>query len=93
VKITVAALSLPAVFALVTPAVADFVIPNGGNLPWVRGVSASSTYAQWESFGSVAGPNLPGFGPTVVGGLPGGAPAFNVGATGATAVVLGSGNI
>jgi len=91
-KLTVTVVSISAA-ALCAPAFADFLVPNGVNAPWVRGVGGPSAYAQWESFASVAGPNTPGMGPTVVGPLAPGAPAFNVAAAGPTAVRLGSGNI
>ncbi|HYD01723.1 MAG TPA: hypothetical protein VEB22_10895 [Phycisphaerales bacterium] len=81
------------VAALCAPVHADFLVPNGVNAPWVRGVNGPSAYAQWESFTSVAGPNTPGIGPTVLGSFAPGAPAFNVWVTGPTAVRLGSGNI
>jgi hypothetical protein len=71
---------------------ADFFAPNGVNAPWTRGVTGFSAYAQWEVFTSVAGPNAPDAGHIEVGVLPA-LPAFNVAASGATASVLGSGNI
>lgn len=86
-------LSVLSVAGLASVASADFVVPNGVNYPWVRGTTANSTYAQWDVFTSVAGPNAPDVGQSVVGSLAAGAPAFNVSASGAGATVLGSGNI
>jgi hypothetical protein len=90
-KVALAVSSL-VVLAAVGTAQADFTIPDGVNVPWTRGVSGPSAYAQWEVFSSVAGPNAPDVGQSSVGSLPG-TPAFNVSASGATASVLGSGNI
>lgn len=63
--------------AAAAPAFAAFVVPDGINYPWTRGVTANSASAQWDAFASVAGPNTPTA--SFVGGvLPGGAPAWNV---------------
>ncbi|MDP1662764.1 MAG: hypothetical protein Q8L55_12695 [Phycisphaerales bacterium] len=87
---TVAAMSAGS-FASV--AMADFHVPNGINYGWVRGVTPGSTYAQWESFVSIGGPNNPDVGQSVVGTLAAGAQPFNVTAAGALTVVAGSGNL
>jgi hypothetical protein len=85
-------LSCSLVCALASAAHADFVVPDGVNVPWIRGTTANSAYAQWESFTTVAGPNAPDVGHSAVGSLPN-LSAFNVSASGTGASVLGSGNI
>lgn len=56
---------------------ADFVVPNGVNYGWSRGVSAGSAYAQWEVFTAPAGPNVPDVGVFAGGTLAPSAPAWN----------------
>lgn len=85
-------LSCSLVCALASAAHADFLVPDGVNVPWVRGTTANSAYAQWETFTTVAGPNTPDVGVFAVGTLPN-MSAFNVSASGTGASVLGSGNI
>ncbi|MFT3686829.1 MAG: hypothetical protein QM783_18220 [Phycisphaerales bacterium] len=85
-------LSCSLVCVLASAAHADFFIPDGVNVPWVRGTTANSAYAQWESFTSVGGPNAADVGLSAVGALPN-LSAFNVSASGTGASVLGSGNI
>ncbi|MFI4883458.1 MAG: GC-type dockerin domain-anchored protein [Phycisphaerales bacterium JB064] len=66
------------ILASLTPtALADFVVPDGGNYPWVRGESDLSIYAQWDAFTSVSGPNAPDVGSFVGGDLPPEAPDFD----------------
>lgn len=77
----------------VTSARADFVVPDGSNLPWTRGSTPLSTYAQWESFTSVTGPNAPDAGSFVGGVLPGGAPDWDVFDTSGNSLILGDGNL
>lgn len=89
------ALSVP-VLALVvtaTPAMADFVVPNGSNYAWTRGVTANSAYAQWESFTSPTGPNTPDVGSFAGGTLPGSAPAWNVFDSSGGSFITSGGNI
>lgn len=90
---SVAALSLVTVLAFAGAAEADFLIPDGVNVPWTRGVSSPSAYGQWDVFTSAAGPNSPDVGQSVTGSLAAGAPEFNVSVTGATATLLGNGDI
>ena len=61
---------------LASPALAQFVEPDGSNYPWVRGSTANSLYAQWERFTSPSGPNAPDVGSFVGGTLPPEALAF-----------------
>lgn len=85
-------LSCSLVCALAPAAHADFLVPDGSNVPWVRGSTANSSYAQWESFTSLSGPNTPDAGSSFVGPITN-VTQFNVTASGTGAGVLGSGNI
>lgn len=87
VGVAVATLSLSA------SAAADFLVPDGVNSPWIRGVSPHSAWAQWETFGSAAGPNAPTAGSYASGPFADGAPAWNARDIGGASVVTGGGNI
>lgn len=88
-----AAVSTLVLMVVAGPALADFSVPDGNNFGWTRGVTANSTYAQWESFTSPAGPNVPDAGQFIGGALPGSAPAWNVFDTSGGSFVTGGGNI
>jgi hypothetical protein len=75
------------------PALADFVVPDGTNYAWTRGVTANSTYAQWERFTTTAGPNTPDVGAFAGGTLPGSAPAWNTFDRNSFSFITGGGNI
>lgn len=57
---------------------AAFVVPNGVNYAWTRGTTAKSSWAEWNVFTSVGGPNSPDVGTFIGGAFPETAPAFNV---------------
>lgn len=82
-----------AALAVSTPAAADFIAPDGVNAPWVRGVTANSAWAQWESFASAAGPNAPTAGSYASGPFADGSPAWNASDIGGASLVTGAGNI
>ncbi len=75
------------------PASADFVVPDGSNFEWTRGVTPNSTAAQWETFTSPAGPNAPAAGAFAGGTLPGAAPAWNTFDRNTFSFITGGGNI
>lgn len=79
--------------ALTSTAMCDFVVPDGTNVPWTRGVTANSAWAQWESFTSGSGPNAPTDGSFAGGTFADGAPAWNAFDTGGFGMAIGSGNL
>jgi hypothetical protein len=60
-----------------SPTSAEFVVPDGSNFAWTRGVTQLSLYTEWNVFTSTAGPNSPDVGSYIGGSLPPRAPAFN----------------
>jgi len=72
-----ACVAVAGVAALSSPSLADFIVPDGTTLPWVRGETPNSLYAQWEVFSSPSGPNAPDVGVFVGGDLPPAAPGFD----------------
>jgi len=85
--------SVLVVLGSAAPALADFVVPDGTNYAWTRGVTPNSTYAQWETFSSPAGPNAPTVGSFAGGTLPGSAPAWNTFDLNSFSFITGGGNI
>lgn len=84
------------VFAMLgsaAPALADFVVPDGSNSAWTRGVTANSAYAQWEAFTSTFGPNTPDVGAFAGGALTPGSPAWNTFDRNGFSFITGGGNI
>lgn len=63
---------------LASSASADFVVPDTATYGWDRGVTAQSTYAEWDVFTAPAGPNAPDVGSYTGGTLPSTAADFNV---------------
>lgn len=76
-----------------SPALADFITPDGVNYGWVRGSTANSAWAQWESFSTSNGPNAPDVGSYAGGPFADGAPAWNAFDTSGFGIVTGSGNL
>lgn len=89
----VLAVSVLALGGAAAPAMAGFIVPDGVNYAWTRGVTANSAYAQWEFFTSTAGPNAPDVGQFAGGSFSGSAPAWNVFDTSGGSFVTGGGNI
>lgn len=73
-------------------ALGDFMVPDGLNVGWVRGVTSRSSYAQWDRFVAPAGPNPADVG-SYTAGLPVAAPAFDVVDTSGSSFVTSGGNI
>ncbi|HYF13805.1 MAG TPA: hypothetical protein VD971_01890 [Phycisphaerales bacterium] len=86
-------LAAAAVLLLAPSAFGAFVTPDGSNVPWTRGATPNSAFAQWEVFTSVAGPNAPDVGSFAGGAFGPGAPSWNAFDRGTGAFVTGSGNI
>ena len=81
--------------ALASSSSAAFIVPDTAAYAWDRGLTAQSTYAEWDVFSSPAGPNAPDVGSFVGGVLPAGAPAFNAfdANEGSGSFITGGGNI
>ncbi|MEO0512561.1 MAG: hypothetical protein AAF108_06645 [Planctomycetota bacterium] len=74
---------------------AQFIVPSQGTDGWSRDVTELSLYAEWDFFQSPGGPNAPQA-QTVVGNLPGDAPAFDAfdsNAESSGSQIISSGNI
>lgn len=80
-------------FGISLTARADFVVPDGSNLPWIRGSSSNSAYAQWEAFSSPGGPNVPDVGSYTGGVLAPGAPAWDAFDSSGQSFITSGGNI
>lgn len=88
---SIATAAAAAIFA--SSASAAFIVPDGVNAPWVRGVTANSAWAQWDAFSSASGPNSPDVGNWSSSPLADGAPAWSARDLSGTSLVTGSGNI
>jgi hypothetical protein len=90
-KITI--LSGMCAIAIGGPALADFVVPDGSNYPWVRGSTDDSAYAEWDVFSTGSGPNAPDVGSFVGGSFAPGAPNWDAYDSSGFGFVTSSGNI
>lgn len=89
------AVAVPALALLgfTSSALANFVVPDGTNYAWTRGVTPNSAYAQWDVFTSTTGPNTPDVGSFAGGTFGSGAPNWNTFDRNTFSFITGGGNI
>jgi len=88
-----ACLAFASFVSLAPTASAAFVSPDGVNAPWVRGITAHSAWAEWQNFGTGAGPNAPDAGTFADGSFSDGSPAWNARDISGFGLVTGGGNL